>query len=253
MKKNILILTLIAMATLCHAQELPSLPAERPGATCGTEILPLHKISWENGFGSESSGGTHTTTLTSTMLRYGIFHNVEVLVATDLVMINDGLSTEPTFDIAPPTLGTKIKVYEGSGLLPSVGLLAQLGLPRNGLVFTNNAELHPAHIAPSMYLLFDHEINERFGLGYNVGLEWDGGSATAQTFVSLSLGFSITDDIGTYVETYNYFHPTDGNNYMTGFGLTWMPTRRLQFDIECDLDLQGDSFAIGGGVAWMIN
>jgi len=65
---------------------------------------------------------------------------------------------------------------------------------------------------------------------------------------------SMTDNIGTFIETYNYLH-LDGNDYMTEFGFFWMPSRRVQLDISCDLDFQnlGKYYAIGCGVAWMIN
>ena len=73
-------------------------------------------------------------------------------------------------------------------------------------------------------------------------------------YKSLALWFDITDNIGAFVETYNYLHP-DGNQYMTDFGFTWMPSRRVQLDISCDLDFQnlGKYYAIGCGVSWMIN
>ena len=69
------------------------------------------------------------------------------------------------------------------------------------------------------------------------------------------VGFNITDNIGAFIETYNYLHPEEANQYMTEFGLTWMPSRKVQLDLECDLDFQsfGKHYVIGGGVAWMIN
>lgn len=82
---------------------------------------------------------------------------------------------------------------------------------------------------------------------------WDGETAIPQTFLSLALWFNITDNVGAFVDAYNYLHP-DGNQYMTGFGFTWMPSRRVQLDVSCDLDFQnlGKYYSIGCGVAWMI-
>lgn len=251
-KTCIILFALLMTVGLCQAQEeLPVLPADRPGYTWGAEVLPLHKVSWENGFGYESSpDGAHTVTLNSTIARYGIFENMELRVGTDFLMFNDGQAVESTFGIAPLTIGTKLKVYESSNWLPSIGFLAEFKSPHVG-----SKELLPSHLAPSMYVLFEHSINDWLSLCYNAGLEWDGETATPQTFLALALGFNIADNIGTYIETYNYLHPEEGNQYMTEFGLTWMPSRRVQFDLECDLDLQdfGKYYAIGCGVAWMIN
>ena len=246
-----LLFALLMTAGLCQAQEeLPVFPADRPGYTWGIEVLPLHKVSWENGIGYESTpDGAHTMTLNTTIVRYGIFQNMELRVGTDFLLSNDGQAKEPTFGVAPLTIGTKLKVYESTNWLPSIGLLAEFKSPHIG-----SKEQLPSHLAPSMYVLFEHSINW-FNLCYNVGLKWDGETATPQTFLALALGFNITDNVATFIESYNYLHPIEANQHMTEFGVTWMVTRRLQLDIECDLDLQhfGKYYAIGGGVAWMIN
>lgn len=252
LKSPIVLLVLMMMVGLCMAQEeLPVLSADRPGFTWGAEVLPLHKVSWENGFSFESTPErAHSMTLNSTILRYGIFENMELRVGTDFLLFNNGQAMEPAFAVAPLTIGTKLKVYESSSWLPSIGLLAEFQSPHIG-----SKELLPSHLAPSMYVLFENIINEWFWLCYNAGLEWDGETAAPQTFLSFTLGFNMTDNVGAFLETYNYLHPEGEHQYMTEFGLTWMVSRRLQLDIECDLDFQqfGKYYAIGGGVAWMIN
>jgi len=248
----IILIALLATANLCQAQEeLPVFPPDRPGYTWGTEVLPLHKVSWENGFGYEASpDGASTVTLNSTIVRYGIFKNMELRVGTDFLMLKDGVGEEFAFGVAPLTIGTKLKVYESSNWLPSIGLLAEFQCPHVG-----SKDLLPSHLAPSMYVLFEHTITDWLWLCYNAGMLWDGETATPQTFLALALGFNITDDIGSFIETYNYLHPEEGNQYMMELGLTWMPSRRVQLDVCCDLDFQnfGKYYAIGGGVAWMIN
>ena len=251
MKKLSFLLALLMTASLCKAQEeLPELSADRPGNTWGAEVLAFQKVSWENGFCFESApDGTHSLTLNSTIVRYGIFKNMELRVGTDFMLLNNGRAPEHSLAVGPLTIGTKLKVYESTNWLPSIGLLAEFKSPHIG-----SKEQLPSHIAPSMYALFEHSVTDWFGVSYNAGLIWDGETATPQTFLALALGFSITESLGTFIETYNYLHP-DGNQYMTEFGLTWMVTRRLQLDLECDLDFQqfGKYYALGGGVAWMIN
>lgn len=106
-----------------------------------------------------------------------------------------------------------------------------------------------------MYALFKHSINDCFWICYNAGLEWDGETAAPQSYLALAFGFNISDNIGAFVETYNYLHPEGEHQFMTEFGLTWMPIHRLQFDLECVFDFEhfGKYYAIGGVVAWMIN
>ena len=251
MKKSIFILSLLMAAVICQAQdELPVLSPDRPGYTWGAAVLPHHKVSWENGFGYESTpDGTRTWTLNSTIVRYGIFKNVELRVGTDFLLFDEDRDTKPTFAVAPLTIGTKLKVYESSSWLPSIGLLVEFKSPHIG-----SKELLPSHLAPSTYLLFEHEITDWLWVCYNAGLEWDGETAEPQKYLALAVGFNITDQLGVFAETYHYLHSKE-STHMTEVGLTWMVSRRLQLDLECDLDLAhlGKGYAFGGGVAWMIN
>lgn len=250
-KPSVVLFALMLLVSFGSAQkELPEFPTDRPGNTWFAEALPHHKVSWENGFCFEMfPEGSSTITLTSMIVRYGIFRNVELRIGTDFLLYNDEPGSKYNFGVAPLTIGTKIRAYESHNWLPSIGLLAELQLP-----YVGSKDLVPPHLAPSLYLLFDHSITDWFSLCYNAGAIWDGETAIPQAFLSLALWFNITDKVGAFVETYNYFHP-DENQYMTEFGFIWMPCRRVQLDINCDLDFKnfGKYYAIGCGVSWMIN
>lgn len=250
MKKSILIFALLMMAGVCMAQEEePVLVPDRPGCVWGAEVLPFRKISWENGISFERDNGDRTFSLPSTIVRYGIFHNVELRVGTEFQLLEEPPFETKQFGVAPLTIGTKIKCYEGEGLIPSVGVLAELASPHVG-----SANLLPSHVAPHLYLILEQTLTENFGLCYNTGLEWDGETATPTTFLALGAWFTIAGDFGGFVETNNYLHP-EGNQYMTEFGFTFSPSSRLQLDIEADLDFQQirEYFCIGCGFSWMIN
>lgn len=249
--RRLLLIALVFICGLCHAQEeLPAISADRPGALTGTDVMPLHKLQWETGMGYESTkGGTQTLTLNNTLLRFGLFENAELRIGTDFLMWNDRQTMEPSFGLAPLTIGMKIRFYEGTGYLPSISMLAELKSPHVG-----TKELLPAHLAPSLHLLFEHTFTDWLGICYNVGAEWDGDTASPTTYLGFGVYFDITEHIGTFVETYNYIHP-EGNQYLTQFGLTWLVSRRVQLDLSGDLDFQnlGKFYVISGGVAWLIN
>ena len=250
MKKSILLFAILMMMGICQAQEEDfSFPTDRPGNVWGTEVLPFHTVSWENGFSYERSQGDRTIALPSTIVRYGIFENVELRVGTDFQLFEEPPYETKLFGLTPLTIGTKIHCYDGNEILPSIGVLAQLQSPHVG-----SADLLPDHLAPAMYLIFENDINDWFAICYDAGLEWDGVTATPTTFLGLTLSFCLTDDLGTYVETFNYLHP-DGNQYMTEIGFTFSPMPRLQLDIEADFDVQQikDYFRVGCGIAWRIN
>ena len=252
MKKLSLFFALVFAVTLGFAQdELPSVVPDRPGYTWTPDVTPHQKLIWDHGFGFESTPEDGSTlTLGTEVLRYGLFENMELRVGTDFMMYNKGEAIAPFTGISPLTIGTKIKLYEGSGILPSVGLLAEVQSPHIG-----SKDLLPSHLAPSMYLIFGHEVTDWLGIYYNAGEQWDGKSAMPTAFLSLALYFSFNDQLGAFVDTYNYLNSEEGNQYMLETGLFWQVSRRVQLDIESDFDVQnfGKYYAVGCGVSWMIN
>lgn len=251
MKKISFLLLFIFSFLLCFAQdELPALVPDRPGMSWGAEVTPHHKVIWDNGFGYEKSAdGAQTFKLSSAMFRYGLFENMELRVGSEFLLNKEDGTQKPAFGIAPLAIGAKIKLYEGSGILPSVGVLAEFRSPHVG-----TKDQLPSYLAPSAYLLFEHSIGERFWLCYNAGLEWDGETAEPMTFLALAIGCNITESLGTFIESYNYLN-SEGSQHMTEIGFTWLVSRRVQLDLETDLDLLnlGKYYSVGCGVSWLIN
>ena len=146
-------------------------------------------------------------------------------------------------------VGTKIKCFEGLGAVPAVSVLADFAVP-----YTASNGFNVDHLAPSLYLLFENPVNDWLSIGYNVGAEWDGTLAQPTTFAALCLGFSATEKLGCFVESYNYFGGL-GNVYAMDFGLNLMVGRKVQLDLAANMDLSNPAqcWSISFGVAWQIN
>ena len=92
-----------------------------------------------------------------------------------------------------------------------------------------------------------------------VRADWDGISAIPATFLAVSLGFNITENLGAYIESYNYFVKYGIRNTEAecnlDFGFSYQVHPRVQLDIYGAFNCQDPkSFAcIGLGVAWMIH
>lgn len=221
----------------------PVISADRPGMSTGTDVMPKGKVQWETGVGYESEGGAATYTLNNTLVRFGLVDWAELRVGMDLLHGNG------TTGLSALNIGTKIAMVENKGWVPAISLLANLQCPRIG-----SSAFTPSHLAPQLYVLFQNQVTSWFNVGYNVGAEWDGTLAEPSTFAAVCLGFSITESLGCFVESYNYFHSL-GNTYAMDLGLNWVVTRNLQLDLAANLNLQntGNYLMISGGVAWLIN
>ena len=246
MKKTILSILMIFSFAGVFAQVV-EFTADRPGASTGPSTLAKGVIQWEQGVQYDGDGGKGVLTFSSTLFRYGLFDGVELRLAGDGFIYNNGSKWRPAFSGA--SIGTKIRCYEGEGAVPAVSVLADFSIPATG---TKGFVVE--NLAPSLYMLFENPLNDKLSLGYNVGAEWDGSSPSPLAFVALCLGCSVTDELGCFVESYNYFGKA-GNQFCADFGFNYMVARKVQLDVAANLDLcnSANSWAVSFGVAWQIN
>lgn len=251
MKRLFISLVLGLGCILTHAQEEAEFTADRPGASTGPGVVGHHVIQLEQGVqydGNGSHWGTYT--FSNTLIRYGLFPNMELRLGGDAFLYpSDGCDISYLSAFSGLNIGTKIMCFEGKGAIPAVSVLADFALPK-----TASDGFNVDHFTPSLYLLFENPVCDWLSIGYNVGAEWDGTLPSPTTFAALCLGFSATERLGCFVESYNYFNKL-GNAYAMDFGLNWMAGRRVQLDIAANINLTDPAqcWAISCGVAWQIN
>lgn len=233
------------------AQDEAEFTADRPGASTGPCVVGHHVIQLEQGVQYDGDGSRRGTyTFSNTLIRYGLFPNMEIRLGGDAILYpseESATSYIPAF--SGLSVGTKIKCFDGMGSIPAVSVLADFSIPR-----TASNGFNVDHLAPSLYLLFENPVCDWLSIGYNLGAEWDGTLPGATTFAALCLGFSATDSLGCFVESYNYFNEL-GNSYCMDLGLNWQVSRRVQLDVAANMNLTNpaECWAISCGVAWQIN
>lgn len=228
--------------------------ADRPGMATGVDIMPFKKVQFETGFQWDYSDATSAITLPTAMLRVGLSDFAELRLQYDGTL-SENPSAPWSYVVEPLTIGTKIRMLEGGRYLPAVSFMANLAIP-------STTELAQSmHVAPSLYLLFQNDITDWFNVGYNVGVEWNGTDAIPATFLAVCLGFGITDNLGAFLESYNYFTRYDLSTGKTAvetnldFGFNYIVHPRIQLDLYASFNCQDPkSYSnIGLGIAWLIN
>ncbi len=253
-KRLSLFILCISICAFCFAQEEQTISADRPGMSTGTDVMPLHKVQWETGvaFDWEHRGGAkqETFTINNTLFRYGLTNFAEIRLGMDFQYYRDRLFDDYVWGVTPLNFGTKIKVYEGTKYLPAISFLANVVAPHLG-----TKAFCPTHLAPSMHLLFSNTITDWLGLGYQVGCDWDGISPVPTTFLAVCFGFSITDNLGAFVESYNNFTRWQTPECSLDFGFNWLVHRKVQLDVAANINFNEiKSYAnVSMGVAWLIN
>lgn len=245
--------SIIMLTSFCHAQEeQPGVIADRPGMSTGPDVLPFLKVQWETGFESDWADGC-SITLPTTMFRFGVTKFAEIRLEYDGTLAQTHRPHEWGYDVCPLILGTKVKIFDGYKWVPKISLMANVAIP------LTRVQLHETHVAPSLHLLFQNDVTDWFNIGYDVGTEWDGVTATPATFLGVCLGFNITDNFGAFVESYNYFtkhavHNTEAECNLD-FGFSYVVHPKVQLDLYGGFNCQNPKTMgfVGLGVAWMIN
>ncbi len=246
MRKVATIFALLFIASSAMAQEV-EFTADRPGASTAPTVVGRNVIQLEQGVQYDGDGASGQFTFSNTLLRYGLFDGMELRLAGDALIYNDANRWCPAF--TGLSVGTKICCFEGRGAIPAISLLADLAIP-----YTGNEGFVVEHLAPSLYLLFENTVTDWLSVGYNVGAEWDGSQPAPSAFVALCLGFSLTERLGCFIESYNNFSRY-GNAYGIDFGFNYMVGERVQLDVAANVDVchPKQCWAVSMGVAWQIN
>lgn len=254
MKRHLILLIFIPLSLFAQENSDGWMQPDRPGMATGTGIMPFKAVMWETGFQCDWADA-HSITLPTTMFRFGITQFAELRLEYDGALA-ETTSKHFEYEVAPLIIGTKIRVFDGSDTykwIPQVALMANLAIP-------STKELaETMHVAPSIYALFNNDVTDWFSIGYNVGAEWDGYSAIPATFLAVCLGFNITDNLGAFVESYNYITKYGMRNTQgeanIDFGFNWMVHPKVQLDIYAGFNCQDPTTysMVGFGVAWRIN
>lgn len=242
-----IVLYLIVIPVIVFAQDYEDFSADRPGVGTGTGIVGRNKVMWETGMAYDYEEGEKTYTFCNSLLRYGLTNNWEVRLELNGLHTWNGDYHVTGLDAIK--IATKMRLYEGTGMMPSVALQAGLTLPVGTKAF------FPSYIAPSLTLLADHNVANRINLSYNAGLEWDGETAVPTIFTALCVNYEISDRWGLFAENYDFFAKCSRPQWNMDLGVNWMLNDRVQLDLSGCFSLNNirKSYGISAGVAWLIN
>jgi len=196
-------------------------------------------------------------TLPTTLLRFGALKNFELRLGFDFDFVTSKLDfpSEPGFSstqttsltLNPPTIGAKFEVAKGKGIVPDFSMLGSVKIPNMGDEFKQ-----VKHFTPELVLLFSNEINDKFGLGYNIGVEWSDDLEERNYFYSVSTGMAITSRLGTFFEFYGDLKSDikNSNRNIDG-GFSYLIKENIQADIYGGLGLteEANNFILGTGIA----
>ncbi len=227
---------------------------DRPGMATPPNIIIQQKFEVEDGLQYESYSDQkirHNNYLPySLLLRYGLLKNIELRIQSDYAynIEKTDSSTSRTYGFDPLTIGSKIKITEQRKVLPGISFMFNLTLP-----FLGKQEFRPEYCAPSFALLMSNSISEKLNVCYNYGMSWDGNSPVPTHFYALCFGYSLTNNLSTFIEGYGFSNQQSQSKLYMDAGFAFLINDHLQIDISGTgyLNSISEYYMINAGIAWL--
>lgn len=244
--KKVLLATclLFSIITIAQTSELSqnALITDRPDATESPYTVGKGNFQIETGAlfidDSFDDNDIKTTVYNTALLRYGLSDNFELRLGWDYINSNTKFRGREVFDatgFTPLLVGAKIEITDEEGWIPQIGLLGHLRLP-----FTAVSEFKPEDTGMDFLFSFDHTLNDRAGLAYNLGARI-GDDRSLEYIYSLAYGYSITEKIGAYAEVYGFFPESDQAGHLWDAGMTYLVNNNLQLDATIGTGFQSSN------------
>lgn len=227
------LLLAISISTIVIAQtETRDLVTDRPDQTESSITVPHKSLQIETGFVKETQGNTTGLAYNTTLLRYGLLENLELRFGLEYLGEKNDQTNIDYSGLSPLYAGFKINVRKEDGWKPEVAFLGAIAMP-----FTADDAFKPKDVAANMHFALSHTLSDRFSLGYNIGIEWDGDNATPSYPYSLALGISLIDKLGMYIEGFGAFMENNNTELLTDGGFTYLILPNFQADISGGIGL----------------
>jgi hypothetical protein len=271
MKTIVIILTSLFLIGLYHtlsAQGYPTthvapswstdeLITDRPDQTESSATVPRKSLQIETGvvFENYSNGSSSIKNwgLGTTLFRYGLLENLELRLGTSYqvsTLKNDFASADSVQQgMGPVSAGMKVYITQEKGFWPEVAILADLTINQLAAL-----DFRPTYNYSTLKIAASHTLNNRFGLGYNLGYAYNGTNPKGYFIYSIALGMSISERLGAYLESYGNFDPGAIPRHRFDGGFTYLISQNMQIDIAGGFGPKDTATMIYGsvGFSWRI-
>lgn len=220
-----------------------TIATDRPGFGDSPSIVPTEKLQLEAGLRVNHEDTQDNLSFPELLVRYGITESLEVRLLPPVIDIqqfqSDNTSTDPT----PFGLGAKLGTSLSDTL--DVAGIANVTVPIR-------SEQDPAFTLAGV---LSHSPDGPVGLSLYGGVEGTdhSGDPGANIFSSVAASYSITDNLGSFVEFYWIIPENQTQTFFDG-GLTYLITDNVQVDLHAGVQLphEKDTYFVGAGVGWLL-
>jgi len=258
MKRSlILIITLCILQPIFAQDKNPPIVTDRPDWTESAITIPKKTLQIESGFvfGGDKQDGVSVTDIgyLSNLFRYGLNRRFEVrLVIAFAGYKEESDLSEKTIDksgMIPLIIGFKWNFVYGNGPIPTLAILSHVNIPKAA-----SKDYNDGNVLHNFLLAGSWDLSKVFSFGFNIGSRIDWKEYNFTTVYTTSLGISITEWMGAFVELYGFLPAGEYADHRFDMGFTFPVRHNLQFDISGGIGIsQNSPDGFGSlGFAWRI-
>ena len=250
-QRAILAGVLLVMTAVPLAADDDPLVADRPDFTESAVTVTRGRTQIELGYTFTEIDEFEERSIGELLVRIGWTEILELRLGLGSWLQVDG----PGVDLSGNedlSIGCKIRLSDplptGAGR-PQVALLLATTLPTGSDALTNDDP------QPSLTLALAWQLTDKTSLGSNVGYArlGESGDRFGELSASLSLGRTLSDRMGGYIEAYALNRQEGGgDDQVLNAGVTWAMSEDSQLDLRAGtgLDSDGADFFVGAGAAF---
>ena len=130
-------------------------------------------------------------------------------------------------------LGLKLQLLQKENGFTELAFLSHIVLPTAPSTFSESSSNYTGIVNK---LCVSHSLNEKIGLGYNLGYNYFSSGLGDFTY-SIVFGFELNEKINTYIEPYGAIPDFDDPESNINMGITYLIKDNLQLDYSYGLGL----------------
>ena len=235
------------MCVCVFGQLNAQITTDRPDQTEASSTVGGGNLQLESGFligfDGETQNSNRQMLAPTNLFRYGITDGVELRLLSQFETFkNNDVSIQGISDLE---IGTKIQILQNEDKNTEIAFMSHLIVP------SGTKELSNDKAGSISKLCVSHAINEKMGIGYNVGYNYFGEGKGDLTY-SLAFGIGVNDKVGIYIEPYGELVELDQHVSNFDAGVTYLANENLQFDFSFGTGINKRMNYISVGLSWLI-
>jgi hypothetical protein len=207
-------------------------------------------ISYESSHHDEHIAHSSNSWLLATLLRSGIFEDVELRIGFEYVSEAQhfGSLVEHGNGLRNLSIGTKIGLLDEDGWMPSLSLFTNAHLP------FGQDDYRPHELIPGVRLQGDYDFNHKVMVTGNIGAELLVGASELLTTYTTTVAVPIDDRLTAFGDIAGQFSSEDRPAHAWDLGVMVALHDHLQLDLAggCGLTNTAPSFFFSSGFSYRI-